>query len=70
MKSKTQNMSLSDMLTAYSKASAPLSDEYIEKRVNEVFGNSEQFTNNLKNRIQSAIDSVVKSTAPAARKGA
>ena len=67
---KNNNMPLSDMLIAYGKASTPLSDDYIEKRANEVFGDSEQFTINLKNRIQSAIDSVVKNTAFADKKGA
>jgi hypothetical protein len=57
MKSK-KKMSLPELLTQYEKACEPITDEYVEKRVREVFGNPEKLEKALSEKIAGAINSV------------
>lgn len=47
--------SLSDLLVNYAKACKPLTDEEIEQKTQEVFGDGSEFEKMLKEKISSAV---------------
>ena len=56
MKNNTNNMSLEDALVAYAKACKPLTDEEIEAKTKEIFGDGSAFRAALNERIVEAVN--------------
>ena len=56
-------MSLEALLIKRAELSQPLSEEYIEQRCREVFGDPGEFADSLKKRLDGAIKQVIKEIA-------
>lgn len=54
-----KKLSLPELLTQYEKACEPITDEYVEKRVQEIFGNADDMGKTLSEKIAGAIKSCV-----------